>query len=343
MNRPKTSQVRDFEAKTATALGLGYSPQDMGVTTRPSSSSLFCISSADRYKDIAARREFATTPFRFTITKNESLLNGFLSRIALTEVRFPWTLPNISADAQTNTIRLGTTTNTDTITIPDGFYTPKELAAKITSVWNALYAGDTIQMVFASIDGVFRFAANSGLPVSVSPNPAITTGFKQMYDLMNWSSAASSAVLKISGVPTLRWTDYIDIVCNQLTYNQDLTDTSSQTSVRNMLCRVYLDETMISDASYMDISGTSVNNASPPISTFTALVGYGGKQNGVRPCIIYRQFVTPKYINWNRIQPVGQVQFEVYDDQGRCLADFIPATSQLAGNDWNFTLLASEQ
>ncbi len=122
MNRPKTSQVRDFEARTATALGLGYSPQDQGVTVRPASSSLFCISSADRYKTIEDRRNTPTSPYRFTITKNESLLNGFMSRLALTEVKFSWGIANVLVSAGTNTIQITSGPTTDVITLPEGFY-----------------------------------------------------------------------------------------------------------------------------------------------------------------------------------------------------------------------------
>jgi hypothetical protein len=344
---PKTSLVEGFDEKTVSAYGLGYNPEETGTTIRNPSSSLFCVSSADRYKDIAARREFITTPFRFTITKNESLLNGFLSRIALTEIRFPWTLPNVSLAAGTNSITITQGAVTDTITIGDGFFTPVELAAQITTVWNALHAATPIAMTFLGGDGYFALTSSppGAADVAIAPNAAITTGYKQLYDLMAWPSPSSTtpAATQFSGVTSLRWTDYIDIVCSQLTYNQDLKDTSSQKIVRDMLCRVYLDETMISDASYMNNLNTIVTTTDGTPSTITTpLVGYGGKQNGVRPFILYRQFQTPKYIKWSKIQPIGQVQFEIYDDQGRCLADFLPA-EYTPSNDWNITMLASEQ
>jgi hypothetical protein len=373
MNRPKTSQVGDFEAKTATALGLGYSPQEQGVTVRPSSSSLFCISSADRYSTIQDRRDLLTSPYRFTITKNESLLNGFLSRLALTEVKFNWNLPNVLVATGTNTIQITSGAVTALVTVPEGFYTPKELGIYIESSWNTDNSGSPILLTYLESQGYYTLQANIATPndlIAIAPNPAITTNTKQLYDMMNWAPGSQivNRTTKNSGIVNLRWTEYIDIVCNQLTYNQDLKDTSSQRTVSDMLCRVYLDESVPSDASYMaefsDDIPYQVNPIPPPVPfpapkptplwepyvpvpdadiLRTPLVGYGGRNNGCRPCVIYRQFATPKYINWNRVQPVGQVQFEILDDQGRCLADYIPANLRIPQNDWNITLLASEQ
>ena len=60
--------------------------KDEAVTVRPSSSANFPIDSADRYASYNARAAAPTGPYTFTIAKNESLLNGFFKRIALTEI-----------------------------------------------------------------------------------------------------------------------------------------------------------------------------------------------------------------------------------------------------------------
>ena len=344
---PKTSLVEGFEQKTETAYGLGYNPQESGTTIRQPSSSLFCVSSADRYSTIQSRRETLTSPYRFTITKSESLLNGFLSRIALTEVKYPWNLPNVLVAAGTNTIQITSGATTALLTLPEGFYTPKFLATAIETEWNTAYPATPINLVYVASQGYYTLETDpSGGLIAIAPNPAITSNTKQLYDMMNWAPGSSTVNVnkKNSGIVNLRWTEYIDIVCSQLTYNQDLKDTSSQQIVRDMLCRIYLDESVPSDATYMDDLQTFIA-ADPTLGSDydTQLVGYGGKNNGCRPFVLYRQFQTPKYIKWSKIQPVGQVQFEVYDDQGRCLADFIPANLRIPQNDWCITMLASEQ
>jgi hypothetical protein len=71
--------------------------------------------------------------------------------------------------------------------------------------------------------------------------------------------------------------------------------------------------------------------------------------NAVRPFILYRQFSTPKQIKWLPNTPVGQVQFDIYDDQGRSINELLLSANagQVAPRyavacDWNATLLVSE-
>jgi hypothetical protein len=73
--------------------------------------------------------------------------------------------------------------------------------------------------------------------------------------------------------------------------------------------------------------------------------------NGVSPFVIYRQFPYPKQIRWNNKMPIGNLTFELYDDQGRNIQDlwnsaYPPATPEgLAYANsfvWNATMLISE-
>jgi hypothetical protein len=98
-----------------------------------------------------------------------------------------------------------------------------------------------------------------------------------------------------------------------------------------MLARIYLDESLSSaDAS-------------------------AGMVNGTRQFVIQRLFNQPKRIRWNPQQPLaGNLQFEMYDDAGRCLADFQGFDTNFdltnayqpqppAETEFNFTLLVSEE
>jgi len=66
---------------------------------------------------------------------------------------------------------------------------------------------------------------------------------------------------------------------------------------------------------------------------------------------MYRQFISPKYIRWNNKMPIGNLTFEMYDDQGRNIENlwdsaYPPTTSAgfAYANSfvWNATLLISE-
>jgi hypothetical protein len=135
-------------------------------------------------------------------------------------------------------------------------------------------------------------------------------------------------------------TQYIDIVCSALTYNQALKDTMSQPIARDTLCRLYLG----------DMNGFTTNNLKCGDSNFCP--------PGCRAGTIYRQFQTPKMINWlsagKAYQPVpGALRFQVYDDAGALLTEMCGETnlsggiinSQLTLTDflnWRATLLVSE-
>jgi hypothetical protein len=126
------------------------------------------------------------------------------------------------------------------------------------------------------------------------------------------------------------WTNYVDIVCANLTYNQALKDSSSSKITRDIIARIYLTE--------------SVPPLNYPTTVAEEATYFGPLPYGTRPFTIYRQFQTPKEIRWNKQQPIGQCTFEVFDDQGRSLADTWGTNIVDIGTaaDWNMSLLVTE-
>ena len=150
-----------------------------------------------------------------------------------------------------------------------------------------------------------------------------------MMGFVNVNSIPASSQLSFS-TPNLLWTEYVDIVSNDLTYNQALKDSSSSQASRDLIYRIYLTE---GQPSYNYPKTIAEQN------TYFGVLPYG-----TRPFVIYRQFQNPKEIRWNKQQPIGQVTFEVYDDKGRNLADLFGTTSygNVYSADWNMTMLVSE-
>ena len=328
--------------------------EDRATTTRPSSTAVFGIDSDDRYKTYAERRTSTTYPFSFSISKSESLLNGFFTRLAATEFRMYWTLPNISAAWGNNTLQIfitGGTGNPYTITIPDGFYDLQTLLATIQDLVRAIDDGGGALLpgflAVARVDGSSTYASGSGTTFNwVRP----TTNSKTLYDMLNLVNAtpATAATSQGGGIANLRSTDYIDIISPELTYNQDLKDGSSAPIVRDMLVRIYLDDPVKSDGrpttNLFDNTGAADGFQVPQydVTTFT---------NGCSPFTIYRQFSFPKQIAWNNTQPIGNLTFEMYDDQQRSIQQLwsrvYPPTGQVGqyyANSfvWNITLLITE-
>ena len=149
----------------------------------------------------------------------------------------------------------------------------------------------------------------------MSPNP-----FKQLFDLLGFTTTTTPATTITSGLaPYLSPTEYIDVICSQLTYNQKLKDTSTSTAPRDMLARIYL------TPASQDNTGNMF-----PTSPFT----------------IYRNFTMPKQVRWEDKQPIGNLFFQLYDDQGREIqqsvinAGYTPQT--LSSTSWKFSALVSE-
>jgi hypothetical protein len=514
---------------TATFVSETQDTEGDATTIRPSATAVLAIDSDDRYSNYRQRRNFPTYPFSFNIQKNENILSGFFKRIALTEFRLNWTLPNISV-AWGNTAlilhyKIGTDNDSETtVILPDGFYNAQELALELQNQIRVVIPG--FQVVISDRDDdtmTFNPPANYTIFIESLNKPTrelvdmlnvptqtflylktisggSQTGNQVLYTVPNgtegfkigmavqvvgitggtgWNvSSYLTPVIVVaipspntvllqyqttptgtptnfttgridnmyypviqSGIPNLRPMDFFDLVCNQLSYNQDLKDSTSAPLTRDMISRIYLDDSVGSQsifntniysntANTHSITGISANNldevifnvsdirqytagsqavigglvgaTSPPavpltnwnttVEIINVVAGVGNtgtisviypvvpggvptvftdatitsyaqtsfstpqttwddRVNGVSPFVIYRQFPYPKQIRWSNKMPIGNLTFELYDDQGRNIQDlwnsaYPPATPEgLAYANsfvWNATMLVSE-
>ena len=325
-----------------------YKASDPAITQRPTSTALLAIDSEDRFADYTVSRAvnraafnvLNATPYNFTISKAESLLNGFLTRLAVTEINMPWAIPNINV--KTNKIQWSAQVGpapvtTGVITLSMGFYTPSQLAATLQTAIRAATGIATFILQYGNTlvaqGNTPSFAYTTGTPgtdIAFSPMPANTAAYpygantKQLFDVLGFSIPGNSILAPFA--ITNRYTfcqavRYVDIVCLQLTYNQALKDTMSQSIARDSLCRIYL-----GDAGIPGNVDPSAPGFCPP---------------GCAPFTIYRNFASPKQIQWLGNQPVpGKLAIEVYDDAGDLLSASIGADGEYL--DWSMTLLVSE-
>jgi hypothetical protein len=326
--------------------------RDDVMTTRPSSTSLLTIDSEDRFNgDYTISRTVRdgsgpnANPYNFTINKAESLMNGFFTRLAVTEVVMNWAVPNINIKSSSIIVRGYDSLSAPvsyTITIPQGFYTPKELAAALQSAIRSGGGGNfNGALITYGTNGFPAFAYAKGASVTTSmwflpldyntaayPYPSTT---KQLFDVLGFTENNTFPVSS-NGFGTTsfaQWCRYVDIVSPQLTYNQPLKDTTSQPIARDSLCRVYLDQTT---------GAFNQNIANLDGDAFTP--------TGCTPFVIYRNFTLPKQISWTPNQPVGQLTFQVFDDTGALLSEVLPVSSNFSNvptaADWAITLQVSE-
>jgi hypothetical protein len=328
-----------ISAQVARHLAVTEEPQDVAVTVRPSSTALFCVDSADRYESYQARALAPTGPYFFSISRNQSLLNGFFKRIALTEIVFPYYIPNINNE--TDSIEFSDNGGAlQTITIPTpGFYTPALLASTLEGLLQIATGNALLTVTY--LNGIFNFQTNAADTLAFARGNYGGQGARltefQLYDLLNLSGPGvngltTAATALVSGVTRCRYTEYVDIVSSQLTYNQDLKDGSSDPVVRDMVARVYIeDETSPIIPVYKSVAPDGV------IMTPDVAIP------GTYPMTIYRKFPHPKQILWNKRQPLGNLTFEVYDDKGQLLSAHLGAVyPDSTMPDWRMTLLVSE-
>ena len=146
-----------------------------------------------------------------------------------------------------------------------------------------------------------------------------------LFEMMAWNTSQNVTLFQFSSPNvSMLSTPFVDIVCDQLTQNQNLNDSDTGDIARTMLCRLYLTP----DA----FTGNLANL-------------------GHNPILIHRCFPFPKQIRWSPNQPIGNLRFQVYDSQGYILTTFEGLTGSMTNppnfydsdmGDWSMTLLVSE-
>ena len=341
-----------------------YKASDPAITQRPPSSALLAIDSEDRFNSYTQSRGTSTyvppvpnppnpdipgyitttnipntSPYDFQITRSESLLNGFASRLAVSEISFPWAIPNINV--KTYQILIGyqvvgqPAVAAAPLFLTIGFSTPASIAAQIELHIQGLDATlSTATFTYgANSNPVFTYDSGSTTTLSFVPLPYNSALYpfpdttKQLFDLLGFTNGNTALQTGGFGGYTLcQSIRYVDFCCPTLTYNQALKDTMSQKVARDSLCRLYLG----------DGGNGAQSTVDPGFAAFCP--------PGCAPTTLYRNFSVPKYIQWMGNQPIpGTLRFTVYDDTGTPLSELLQGGA-LTGEylDWSMTLLVSE-
>lgn len=271
-------------------------PSERGTTFRyPSTANLY-VDSLDRVNpnDSSAN---------FLINRPNNILSGFFTRLALNEIVLDYGVPNVRAVDSNNTFSVLIGSTPQNITLSDGFYTAKEALDRIVALLN-IAVGSATFSITTDADGDV-FLTNTSNYTIVETNLSVQ---------LNITGSATASLSKLVESPVLLPTKYIDIVCDNLTYCQDLKDTSTNATARDVLYRWYF--AWDNECSY-DAYG------------FPILQGY-------RQFIQRRYLSFPKQIKWDNNQPIGQLSFQIYDNSG----DLYNTTN--GELEYNMSLLVSE-
>lgn len=256
-----------------------------------------------RYPSIAhlmvdsADRDVAPYPLcnDFQISKNNSLLNGFFTRIGATEVVFEWTTPNVGLDLGGDIIyRVDGVARLAGGLL--GFYTIEEALTQLQLELNSKAPLTGVTVAIAGLDGggaAWIFTGPPGTVISVEGPLIQRLNGGQNIAVTIPAGGAVTVEFSPAGAD-LRPARYIDIVSSQLTNNQSVKDASTATHVRDVLVRWYFD----------------FDNQNPTDAYgFPILMGY-------TPFYLRRLYNPPKQIQWQSNIPVGNLSFQLYNNNG---------------------------
>jgi hypothetical protein len=322
-------------------------PQDAvkTVITRLPATQLLTLNSADRFQNSSTGLTNAVVqPWnKFILQRPQNLMEAFAIRISVSEVRFPWFVPNINS--YNNTIWLyaesslaGNPLTVYPLVVPSGFYTLKAVVAQLNALIGATNALNppTFSVVGSQIvasPGVGSGAQFSFYWFNPSTNataPSQQTFFTQAslaqtlgFDYEQVSGGTNITQPLIGNPTELLYTQYVDIVSEKLNYFSKTKDGSSSSSTNKaLICRLYV-------ADEVSIPGQT--------------------EPGQTPFVIHRQFSTPKDIMWNKEAVIDYLDISVIDQFGQLVPlpvlSGVQSQSQTpVGSYPNFqiTLLASE-
>jgi hypothetical protein len=319
--------------------GVAINQANIGQTIRPSSTALLTIDSEDRFSDYEAKRlsvsgSYNNNPYNFTISRSSAIMNGFFTRLAVTEVVFPTAgLPNINKyTCFMNVIyKIGAAAPvTAEITLNPGFYKPSDLAKAVQAAVRALTTDlSAFTMAYGAANNCFfTYSTNTLNAIAFAPLAYNSSEYpypsttRQLFDVMGFRAINQTLFgAAASGFTNAVGMRYVDITCPTLTYNQSLKDTSSQIVNRDSLCRLYL------------IDYDPQSTVQPSDVNYTPM--------GTAPTTIYRNFTTPKQIQWSPNQAIGgSLQFVVLDDNGNPLSGV--GVTDVTCVDWQMSVLVSE-
>lgn len=312
-----------------------FVPTEKGVPIRFPSTANLLIDSKDRYGFGGN-----TTAGSFTIQKNQSILNGFFTRIAPTEITLNWSIPNVydasGADPTQGGLYFPANVRVDisggsitNVKIPVGLYTMAEALDTLVARLNAASLGATFSITQSGTAVNLVSTVGYRFPVGTTANKngfVVDLGFdlgggyvttKTIYSNQPALSSSGAGFVIDGTTPysSLVQYQYLDFVSNQLTYNQELKDSSTNLQTRDILFRWYLTQ---NPSTYPDKYGFPINPTYAPFYE-------------------RRPIAFPKQIKWSNNQPIGQLQFEVYAQSG---SQSILLNTE--GYDWGMTLLVSE-
>jgi len=289
-------------------------------------------------------------------------MNAYATRIGVSEVRFPYYIPNVNASNNKIWITAYNTLGTGSlyqITVNPGFYSGVSLATALTSIIQG-----------AATYGSYTVLAGANAPFSLTSYPffLFSSASQMIYDptLSNTLGSILYAYNPSTGNPAVSATPPTEeeynnnpSLCSLMGFAyQQVAGFTPALNITPFACRIttmtytdYID--IVSDkfnqyASARDGSSDSLFNRSLICRLYLSDEA-GAGLDLTQPFTIYRQFQNPKMVEWNKEASVDWLDIALYDEYGELLplpADVsVPGGGLISGGsypDFQITLLATQ-
>jgi len=278
--------------------------KEKAITFRPSSTANLFVDSSDRL-DLSGNNPTNSTPFNFQISRVNSIMNGFFTRIGVTELQLNWDVPNISSDASSNLIILD---------VSGSAQQNIRFSNQFVNTAAAFYDG--LVKAVNDLSGVTNFfltttGAGTGTPITITPVGNYDLSFKIQgnqrgggtnggFFRFRYTVLAKQAEIVTTNYtryvqptnPDFRLFRYIDFVCPQLIANQRLKDATTNLNVEPVLQRWYFADEFTDELDKYN---------------FPILQGY-------TPFCVRRAFNPPKQIRYESNIPIGNLSFQIFGE-----------------------------
>jgi hypothetical protein len=323
-----------------------HAPTD---TVRQASDVLLVLDSADRGVSQSITGEVYANPItqpynNFNLQKPQALVQGGIKRLKLTEVKFPYAIPN-NVPTVTNFVWVQTYSRSTGAFIAEalitlsgfstGFYSGTQYATELQTrlrasatigvaagnTWVVTYGTDSSFIITSDVTGTANLFTMT--PIQKSTIGSVALPPKSLlsvlgFDVINNFNdvCVTPSDPKVSLYTPLSYTSYIDMTSVNLTRFQTIADTSTRQDSRgNLICRLFVaDENSVvpTIGAYWDSS----SNVSVTYNTATPA--------GSLPFVIHRQFQDPKVFRWENNASINAIDIQLYDDVGNLL--FYPSS-----------------
>lgn len=322
---------------------------------RPPADSFLVFDSADRSSSTSATNAGfipQTQPFNnFRLQKPENLVQGGFTRLQLTEINFPYAIPNVNARNNSFWVVLrrvlGDVKAQISLPIQPASYTGSEIASALTAILNASAVGGglaTWSVIYYPDNAISGFIP-SGFSISTIANvnnldfalypvepilnyplkPTLSadpTMFKSLLDVMGYSAQSNWEYLTglNNTIPNLLLSKSSTYA--PLTYTKYIDIISNKLtyyanvkdgSTRNNSGSSIICRLYISD----EVSNTQVINRvfnGVSVDSYLATPPAGSV-----PFVIHRQFQSPKQFKWEPDTAVDWIDIQLLDDMGQLL------------------------